>query len=65
MARTEKKIDYFSNPLRLEHYEEIKILLENYWSLYDTQKIKFDYDMVVRIEKMVENLDLIIESENQ
>ena len=57
------ELNYNYNPLRVEHYQEIKTLLENYWSLYDTQRIKWDYEMIVRIESITEQLDMIIEDE--
>ena len=44
-----------------EHYETILMLLNDYWKLFDSKRISFDYEKVVLIEQATEHLQNVIE----
>jgi hypothetical protein len=52
--KTNGLIDYHADPTHKEHLEEIVSLLDLFYSKYTDNKIKFDGDVVVRLEKMTE-----------
>jgi len=59
--KTTGRIDYNADPISKEHLEEIVSLLDMFYNKYTDNKIKFDGDVVVRLEKMTECINDFIE----
>ena len=59
--KTTGLIDYNADPTSKEHLEEMLSLLDMFYNKYTDNKIKFDADVVVRLEKMTECINDFIE----